>query len=295
MSFIEFLGALELGCIFALVALAVFITFRVLDFPDLTADGSFPLGGAVAAVCLVAGVNPILATAAAFGAGVLAGLVTAWLNLRWKILHLLASILTMSALYSVNLRIMGKSNIALLDEKTIFTFAQGLFTDEASGTLVVLGALLGVISLLFWRFMVSQKGLALRATGANPRMSRAQGISTQATTAFGVGLSNGMIALAGALFAQSQGFADVTMGVGTIIFGLAAVIIGEVFLPSRRMWVMVVGCLAGAFIYRLVVAFALNASDLGLQTSDLNLVTAALVAFAMMIPKLRGQKNVIGR
>lgn len=295
MSMIEFLGALELGCIYALVALAVFITFRVLDFPDLTADGSFPLGGAVAAVCLVSGVHPLLATGAAFGAGVLAGLVTAWLNLKWKILHLLASILTMTALYSVNLRVMGKSNIALLDERTLFTFAQSHFTDESTGTLVVLLAILALVSLLFWRFMVSQKGLALRATGANPRMSRAQGINTQAATAFGVGLSNGMIALAGALFAQSQGFADVTMGVGTIIFGLAAVIIGEVFLPSKRMWMMVLGCLVGAFIYRLVVAFALNAGDLGLQTSDLNLVTAALVAFAMILPKLRGQKSISGR
>ena len=295
MSMIQFWGALEIGLIYAVVALAVFISFRVLDFPDLTADGSFPLGGAVVAICLISDVSPWLATGMAFGAGVLAGLVTAWLNLKWKILHLLASILTMTALYSVNLRIMGRSNIALLDEVTIFTPAQEYLDSHMVGTLSVLVVLVFVMTLLFWRFMVSQKGLALRATGAGVRMAKAQGINTNATTYFGVGLSNGMIALAGALFAQSQGFADVTTGVGTIVFGLAAVIIGEVFLPSKRMALILVGCLVGSITYRMVVALALNASAVGLQSADLNLVTAALVALAMILPKIRGNKTAKGR
>lgn len=295
MSLIQFWGALEIGLIYAIVALAVYISFRVLDFPDLTADGSFPLGGAIVATCLVAGWSPWTGTFLAFGGGVLAGLVTAWLNLRWKILHLLASILTMTALYSVNLRIMGRPNIALLDEETVFSAFQRAFSSHMVGVLVLMGLIVAVIAFLFWRFMVSERGLALRATGANPRMARAQGIYTSGATYLGVGLSNGMIALAGALFAQSQGFADVTTGVGTIIFGLAAVIIGEVFFPTKRMALIIVGCLVGSVIYRLTVALALNASAIGLQTSDLNLVTAALVALAMILPQVRGKKLMTRR
>lgn len=287
MSLIEIWAALEMGLIYALVALAVFISFRVLDFPDLTADGSFPLGGAIAATLLVGGLSPWLATGCALLGGVLAGLFTAWLNLKWKILNLLASILTMTGLYSINLRIMGRPNIALLDEETIFTPFEVLMDSYLYGVLVLVSLIAVGVSFLFWRFMISDTGLALRATGSNPRMALAQGISIKKTTYLGMGMSNGLIALAGALFAQSQGFADITTGVGTIIFGLAAVIIGEVVVPSRWMSLMIVGCLVGSVLYRLAVGLALNADIVGLQTSDLNLVTAILVMLAMILPKLR--------
>ncbi len=287
MSLIEVWAALEIGLIYALVALAVFISFRVLDFPDLTADGSFPLGGAIAATLLVGGMSPWLATGCAILGGMFAGLFTAWLNLKWKILNLLASILTMTALYSINLRIMGRPNVALLDEETIFTPFEALTGSHLYGILLLGGLVILTVGFLFWRFMISDTGLALRATGSNPRMALAQGISIKRTTYLGMGLSNGLIALAGALFAQSQGFADITTGVGTIIFGLAAVIIGEVLIPSRWMSLIILGCILGSIVYRLAVGFALNAGAIGLQTSDLNLVTATLVALAMILPRIR--------
>lgn len=224
--------------------------------------------------------------------GILAGLFTAWLNLKWKILNLLASILTMTALYSINLRIMGRPNIALLNEETIFTPFETLLNSHLYGVLLFAALVVGVVSFLFWRFMVSDTGLALRATGSNPRMARAQGISIKKTTYLGMGLSNGLIALAGAMFAQSQGFADITTGVGTIIFGLAAVIIGEVILPTRWMSLIILGAVLGSILYRFAVGLALNAGAIGLQTSDLNLVTATLVALAMILPRLRQSSSL---
>lgn len=293
MNTIQFLGSVELGLIYGLVALGVYLSFRVLEFPDLTVDGSFPLGAAVAAILIVNGYPPFFATMMASGAGFLAGVVTAWLNIRWKILHLLASILTMTALYSINLRIMGRPNIALLNEATLFTnFVEALRALEFLPP-AILPIILAFITVAVWllltRFLTSHLGLAMRATGGNPRMAKAQGINVNRMTILGIALSNAIVAFAGALFAQTQGFADVTMGVGTIIIGLAAVIIGEAFFPSRTIWIALLTCIVGAILYRLAVALALNVGFLGLQASDLNLITALLVAVAMILPKIRSK------
>lgn len=302
MSLIAFLGTLETGLIFGLVALGVYISFRVLQFPDLTVDGSFPLGAAVSAVLIVNGVHPLPATIVACIAGAGAGLVTAWLNVRLKILHLLASILTMIALYSVNLRIMGRPNIALLGEETLFTPLESLGIPSY---ISIPSALLILIVIAKFRmdwFLGSEVGLAMRATGANPRMARAQGINTSFYILMGMAVSNSLVALAGALFAQSQGSADVTMGVGVIVVGLAAVIGGEAVILPRTVFLATLACVAGSLLYRFAVALALNADFIGLKAQDLNLITALLVALAMVLPSvrapvkraLRGDKRIVG-
>ena len=292
MSLIATLGAIEIGLVFALVALGVYITFRVLDFPDLTVDGTLPLGAAVAAAKIAGGINPIFATLAAIVAGCLAGTVTAWLNIRFAILHLLAGILTMTALFSINLRVMGVPNIPLMNRPTVIDFfawlnpliaATGLPGRPTLRVLALLIIVL-VIGALLARFLKTEFGLAMRATGANPRMARAQGIRTDMHVYVGVALSNGLVALAGALFAQTAGFADVSIGTGTIIAGLAAVILGETIFRTKSIVVAVFSCLIGAIAYRLAIALALNAGWLGLRASDLNLVTAVLVGIALMLP-----------
>jgi len=287
MNIVAFLGAIEIGLVFGLVALGVFLSFRVLSFPDLTVDGSFPLGAAVTATLIVSGIDPYLATGIAMLAGAFAGLLTAFLNLRFGILHLLASILTMIALYSINLRIMGKPNVAILNEPTVLSPFQGLGLINMYMKPLFAGVVLSVTAALLARFLLSDYGLAMRATGANPRMARAQGVNTAETVYIGMATSNALVALAGALFAQINGFADVTMGTGTIVVGLAAVIVGEAIFGTRSVTVWMVGCIAGSVIYRIAVAFALNASVLGLHASDLNLVTALLVAVALVLPGAR--------
>jgi putative ABC transport system permease protein len=287
MSQIAFLGAIEVGLLFALVALGVYLSFRVLQFPDLTVDGSFPLGAAVCASMIVAGADPYLASLVAALAGAGAGMVTAWLNVRLKILHLLASILTMIALYSINLRIMGRPNVALLGEKTVFTPLEALNMPSYVALPIALAILvLGVKLSLDW-FLNSEVGLAMRATGVNPRMARAQGIHTDRYILGGMALSNALVAFAGALFAQSQGAADVTLGVGVIVVGLAAVIGGEALINTRAVWRATFACIIGSIVYRLAVAGALNADLLGLQAQDLNLITAVLVTLAMVLPGVR--------
>ncbi|RMJ02036.1 Branched-chain amino acid transport system / permease component [Marinobacter litoralis] len=288
LSEIAFYGALETGLIYGLVAFGIYLSFRVLDFPDLTVDGSFPLGAAVAAVLIISGWNPWLATGMAVLAGMAAGAVTAILNVKLNILNLLASILTMIALYSVNLRIMGRPNLALLTEDTVLTPWYDIEFLEYHQVSVVLFAIVAIISLiLLWRFMKSETGLAMRATGANARMARAQGIATGGMIIFGVALSNGLVGLAGALFAQSQGAADVTMGVGVIVIGLASLIGGEAVITPSTVMRALIACVIGAIIYRLAIAFALNADVLGLQAQDLNLITAVLVTLAIVLPGVR--------
>lgn len=287
MNLVAFLGAIEIGLVFGLVALGVFLSFRVLNFPDLTVDGSFPLGAAVTATFIVSGSDPYLATAAAVLAGAAAGLVTAFLNLRFGILHLLASILTMIALYSINLRIMGRPNVAIITEPTVLTPFEGLGLAGVFLKPLFALAVVVIVAVLLARFLVSDYGLGLRATGANARMARAQGVATGRSTYVGMAISNAMVALGGALFAQMNGFADITMGTGTIVVGLAAVIVGEVILPLRHVIFAILACLLGSVIYRLAIALALNADVLGLQSSDLNLVTAVLVALALILPGAR--------
>ncbi|AIJ60605.1 branched-chain amino acid transport system / permease component family protein [Brucella abortus] len=288
MSQIAFWGAVELGLVFAFVAIGVYLAFRVLDFPDLTVDGSFPLGAAVTGVLILAGYNPWLAAAIAMVAGAAAGLVTATLNVRFRILNLLASILTMIALFSVNLRVMGRPNIALINQDTMLTPFFGHGIPEYYVRPLFLFVLVAITVFVVWRFLESDMGLAMRATGANPRMARAQGVRTDRQIYLGMAISNALVALGGSLFAQTNGFADVTSGVGTIVVGLAAVIIGETLLRSRYILVILIGCVAGSIIYRIAIQLALSNGDIvGLQSSDLNIATALLVTFALILPRLR--------
>lgn len=286
MSAFAFFGALEIGLLYGLVALGVFLTFRVLDFPDLSVDGSFPMGAAVTATAIVAGINPWLATGFAILAGAATGWVTAFLAIRCGILHLLASILTMIAAFSINIRIMGRPNTALLGEETILTPFESV-ADPMLIRPIVVGVLVMLSAVFVIRLLTSDFGLGLRATGVNARMLAAQGGSTSFYTYFGLALSNGFVGFAGALFAQTNSFADVTSGVGTIVVGLAAVILGQTLMPGRKMWVSVVAVVLGSVLYRLAVACALSSGMFGLQASDLNLVTAVLVAMALIAPKLK--------
>jgi putative tryptophan/tyrosine transport system permease protein len=287
LSQIAFWGAVELGLVYAFVALGVYLAFRVLDFPDLTVDGSFPLGAAVTAVLIIAGVNAWLAALIAMIAGAAAGLVTAVLNVRFRILNLLASILTMIALFSVNLRVMGKPNVALINADTMLSpfFGQGL--REFYVRPLFVGVLVVIAVVVVWRFLESDAGLAMRATGANARMARAQGVDTNRQIYLGMAISNALVALGGALFAQTNGFADVTSGVGTIVVGLAAVIIGETLLGRRGLLIALIGCVLGSILYRIAIQLALSSDVIGLQASDLNFVTAVLVTVALILPRLR--------
>lgn len=287
MSQVALLGAIEIGLVYALVGLGVYLAFRVLDFPDLTVDGSFPLGAAVTATMIVSGIDPWLASLAAMAAGAVAGLVTAALNVRFRILHLLASILTMIALFSVNLRVMGRPNVALITEETVLTPFYGLGVPDYLVRPLFVLVVVAVAVLLLARFLSSEFGLAMRATGVNPRMARAQGVGTDMHIYVGMALSNALVGLAGALFAQTNGFADVTSGIGTIVVGLAAVIVGETVLRTRLLLLTLVGCVIGSILYRLAIQVALSADVIGLQASDLNLVTAVLVAVALILPRIR--------
>jgi putative ABC transport system permease protein len=289
LSLYAFLGTLEIGFIYGLVAMGVYLTFRILDFPDLTVDGSFTLGAATTAALIVSGVNPYLSTLLGTLAAACAGIVTAWLNLRFNILHLLASILTMTALYTINLRVMGKPNLSLIMEPTVLTPFEdlGIPAMYLKVIYVAVCALIGGL-LLSW-FLYTQYGLAMRAVGSNKRMAQANGIVVKEKVYVGLALSNGLVGLAGALFAQTSGFADSTMGIGTIVVGLAAVIIGESIFGTKSMLVVVLSCILGSILYRIAVSMALNADFLGFQASDLNLLTAVLVTLSLIFPKIRSE------
>lgn len=291
MSSIAFFGALESGLIYALVALGVLISFRILDFPDLTADGSFPLGGAVCGISMVAGFDPWLATLFGALAGACAGVVTAWLHVSLKILQLLASILVMVALYSINLRIMGAPNIPLLGEETVYS----AFINDANSywmrPMVILVIVILAKFFLDW-FFATETGLSVRATGANLRMAQAQGVNTAKMTIIGMAVSNALIALGGALFVQTQGGADISIGIGTIVIGLAAVIIGETLIPAKRMMWITLSVLLGAILYKFFIQLALSNDALrqiGFGPQDLNLITALLVVFALVLPQIKGR------
>lgn len=281
MNIIQLTGALELGIIYGLISIGVYLTFRVVNFPDLTVDGSFPLGAAICASLIIIGVHPVFATMAAFLAGGVAGFITGYLHIRWKILGLLAGILTMTALYSINLRIMGRPNIALLSEPTLFL--------NHAAVLPTLIILISITVLVLSFFLNSQFGLALRATGINPRVSPFYGINVGKMTLVGLSLSNALVASGGALFTQLHGFADISMGTGTLIVGLASVIVGETLLQSYRIWIILIGCILGSVLYRLAIAVALNTQFLGLTSSDLNLMTALLVIIALLFPRFKQQ------
>ncbi len=287
MSLFSLFGAIEIGLIFALVALGVYISFRLLRFPDLTVDGSFPLGGAVCAVLIAADINPWLATLAATAAGAIAGTITGWLNVKLKIMDLLASILMMIALYSVNLRIMGGPNVPLINDPTIFNMLQPEGVDDyIFRPLLLLLIVIAAKLLLDW-FFATERGLAIRATGSNARMARAQGVNTGGMVLLGMAISNALVGLAGAMFVQTQGGSDISMGIGTIVIGLAAVIVGESILPSRKIVWATLAVVIGAIVYRFFIAAALNSEFIGLKAQDLNLVTAVLVTIALVIPQLK--------
>ncbi|MDH1476836.1 ABC transporter permease [Comamonas thiooxydans] len=287
MSLFSILGAIEIGLIFSLVALGVFISFRLLRFPDLTVDGSFPLGGAVCAILISTGTHPWLATLAGTAAGAVAGFITGWLNVKLKIMDLLASILMMIGLYSVNLRIMGGPNVPLINEPTLFTMLQPANIDDyVMRPLIMLGFVIVAKLALDW-FFATERGLAIRSTGSNARMARAQGVNTGAMILLGMAISNGLVGLAGALFVQTQGGSDISMGIGTIVIGLAAVIVGETILPSRKIIWATLAVVLGAVVYRFFIAAALNIDAIGLKAQDLNLVTAVLVTIALVIPQIK--------
>jgi putative ABC transport system permease protein len=297
------IGALSLGLILSFLALGVLISFRILRFPDITVDGSLPLGAAIAAVLLSQAVEPILATVAAFYAGFLAGAITGVLHTKFKIHGLLAGILVMTALYSVNLNIMGRSNVSLTSAVTLTSYAEwaaaailgggpglNLLGWEVSirdvfmfGSVLVAVSLAGLLLYLFFR---TNLGTAMRATGDNDQMIRALGVNVEHMMIFGLAFSNGLVALAGALLAQYQGFADVQMGIGMIVLGLASVIIGEALVGSGSLGLSITGAVMGSVLFRLLVAIALR---WGLNPNDLKLVTAVFVFLALVTPSFLGR------
>ncbi len=289
------LGAVEQGLVYGIMVIGVYLTFRILDFPDLTVDGSLPLGASISAVAITHGINPYLSLLFALLGGFVAGMVTAVLNTKFKILHLLASILTMIALYSINIRIMSGPNIALLGSDTVFdlVIAYGV-PGQYAGMLIFGLFALCVTGLIVW-FLKTELGMAILATGDNPKMITSLGVNTHTIIILGVGLSNGLVALSGALVAQNQGAADVGMGIGTIIAGLASVIIGETIFGHSTIAVAFVAALLGSIVYRLAIALALGLEIGGFSfnPSDLNLITALLVIIALIAPGIK--KRVIAR
>ncbi len=276
------IGAIELGLIYGVMALGVYLTFRVLNFPDLTVDGSFTTGAAVAASLITAGQNPVLATLAGGAAGLVAGAITGLLHTKGRIDGLLAGILTMIALWSINLRIMGKANLPLLRAETIFTplkDAGVLGTWAGIGIILVAVILLKIV--IDW-FLSTDLGLSIQATGNNEQMIRSFGVNTDGTKILTLALSNGLVALCGALVAQYQGFADISMGIGLILIGLASVILGQAIFGQRFIWLASLAVVLGAIIYRLIIFFALQA---GLNPNDMKLVTAVLVVAALLLPR----------
>ena len=275
------------GLVFGLVAIGVYLTLRVLAFPDLTVDGSYTLGGATAAVLIVAGVHPFLATLAAIGVGLCAGLVTGLLNTKLRLPALLAGILMMVGLYSINLRVMGGANVSLLREVTTFDKVAeflGLRSGSIEVSIVVALVLAIIVFFVLNWFLRTEIGLSLRATGDNEQMVRALGVDTDKNILLGCSISNGLVALAGAVVAQGQGFADVGMGIGMIVMGLASVIIGEALFRPRGVARLLVAAVGGAFCYRLFITVALR---LGMAPGDLKLITAILVVIALAIPYIQ--------
>lgn len=299
------IGSLTIGLILALLALGIFVSFRIFDFPDITAEGSFTFGASTAAALIVMGANPLVACLAAFIAGMLAGALTGIIHTKFRINPLLAGILVMTALYSINLHVMGRSNIPLLNKTTIFTWIENLsngISGEMAKTLVLgwevqvkdlwtlLFCFVGItlFCLVIWWFFRTNIGTAMRATGDNDQMIRALGVNTKRMIVIGIALSNGLIALAGATLAQYQGFADVQMGVGMMVWGLASVIIGESIINDTSVGFVIIGAVLGSIVFRLLVAIALR---WGLNPNDLKIITALFVFIALILPSIMKNKK----
>ena len=278
------LGAIALGLLWAVMALGVYITYRVLDVADLTVEGTIALGGAVAARFISGGMNPWLATLFALIAGLLGGLCTGLLHTKLKIPALLSGILTMIALYSINLRVMGKSNIPLLRVKNVYSPLQELGLSGSIPSLIVGVIIVVAVAVIIYWFFGTELGSAIRATGNNQNMARAQGINTSNMIILGLVISNGMVALSGALIAQYQSFADVQMGTGSIVIGLASLIIGEVLFGTRTFKRTLVSVSLGAIIYRIIIALVLKA---GMDANDLKLFTDVTVAICLSMPMIK--------
>ncbi len=287
------LSTVSQGLLWAIMALGVFLTFRVLDIADLSVEGTFPLGAAVAATLIDAGHSVWFAMLIALIAGCIGGTVTALLTTKLKIPALLSGILTMIGLYSVNLMIMGKANVPLLRAETVFTLTEDLFgVSSVVATLIVGLIATTVVGVIMYWFFGTVLGTAIRATGCNPQMARAQGINTNVMVILGLLISNGLVALSGALVAQSNGFADVGMGTGTIVIGLASVIIGEVLFGTRSFKSWLISVVLGSVVYRAVIAIVL---ELGMPPNDLKLFTAVLVAIALSLPLIKNKFAIMKR
>lgn len=269
-------GPIELGLLYALMALGVYITFRILDFPDLTVDGSFTMGGAIAAILITNGTNPWLATLIAIAGGMAAGVCTGLLHTKGKINGLLSGIIMMIALYSINMRIMGKPNISLSQEEIVFGSIDPIY---------VMLVIVIIMKLLLDAFFRTDLGLALRATGDNKRMIRSFGANTDTTTILGLSISNGLVAFSGAVVAQQSSFADISSGIGMIVIGLASVIIGEAILGKGSVFRTTLAVVCGSIIYRIVVAAAYEIP--WLEASDLKLITAVIVIIALVLPTVQ--------
>lgn len=278
------LGAISLGLLWAVMTIGVYITYRILDIADLTVEGSIAMGAAIAAFQIYNGMNPFLATLLALIGGMLAGLVTGLLHTRLKIPALLSGILTMISLYSINLRIMGKANVSLLRIDTVYTTMQKFGLNQ-SNAVMLFGfiCVILIVCILYW-FFGTEIGSAIRATGNNPQMARAQGINTNNAITLGLVISNGLVALSGALIAQSQSFADVQMGIGSIVIGLASVIIGEVIFNSKNFFGRLISLILGAITYRIIIALVIR---MGMPANDLRLFTAVTVAVALSLPTIK--------
>ena len=294
------IGAWTIGLILSLLAIGVFISFRIFSFPDITTEGSLTTGAAITATLLVSGVDPVTATFAGFCGGALAGALTGILHTKFQIHGLLSGILVMTALYSINLHIMGKSNVPLLSATTLATYAEWMgkgilgggtsfmlagweITTRDAAVLLLSLIVISVVGSLLYFFFRTNLGTAMRATGDNDQMIRALGVNVGHMIIMGLALANGLIALAGALLAQYQGFADAQMGIGMVVWGLASVIIGEALIGTSSVGLTIIATVMGSVLFRLLVAIALRA---GLNPNDLKLITAAFVFFALILPNL---------
>ena len=279
-----FLSPASQGVLWALLAIGVFLTFRILDIADLTAEGSFPLGAGIAAVSITNGLSPIVACLLGFLGGAAAGLVSGLLHTKLKIPALLAGIITMTGLYSVTSRIMGAPNLSLLGQKTVFTWAESLGVSKENAVLIA-GLLVALIVVtLLVLFLRTETGLAIRATGDNLAMSEANGINTDTMKIIGYMISNGCIALSGSLLAQNNGFADLNSGIGTIVIGLASIIIAEVLFRNQPLLLRLLTIILGAVIYRFILALVF---ELNVQPSDSKLASALVLVICLSFPQIQ--------
>lgn len=284
------IGALELGLLYGIVAIGVYLTFRVLNFPDLTVDGSFTTGAGAAAAMIINGYSPLLATLTGAVVGFIAGIFTGILHAKGKIDGLLAGILTMIALWSVNLRIMGKANLPLLREDTLISplRAAGYLGKSWVGISIFAVVSLVLVLAVYW-FLHTDLGLSIQATGNNGQMIRSLGVNTDRTTILTLAISNGFVGLSGAVVAQYQGFADISMGIGLILIGLASVILGQALLSQRNILIAALAVVIGSILYRIIIFIALAA---GLKPNDMKAITAILVIAALLLPRWSFLKKI---